>query len=232
MENALNVQISHSEFELFLKGLDDLGISLENKAMLQRLFSMYQEHGFSVEDCVELAFARLRANHIEIFSPVQYQTLFQALETGQQGNEEENIPISLSAVQKRLFEGLGIISPELILSFPQTVQILTIKINDRLWPLSLTGKPSSSIVMETLYNTIAQHAAELLGMNDVEYRLAQLYVACPTLVQAVLANFTLGAVTRTLREIVRQSKSLLDIRLPLERLLDNSFAFPSQTNLD
>ena len=226
MENTLNVQISHSEFELFLKGLDDLSISLENKATLQQLFSMYRGHGFSIEDCVELAFARLRADRIEILSPVRYQALFQALEISKQGNEEEQIHVSLLRIQQRLIEELGIIPPKLIVAPSEKVQTLTIKINDRLWPLSLADEPSATIAMEAIYNTLAQLAAQLLSIDDVEYRLAQLHVVCPVLVRAVLASFTLGAVTRTLRDIVRQSESLLDLRLPLERLLDNSFAFP------
>lgn len=229
MANTLIDQIPYSEFELFLEGLNDLGISLENKLMLQQLFSMYSRHSFSVEDCVELAFARLRADYIEILCPAGYQAMFPVLETSKQGNEEEQKSDTLSAIQKRLFEELGIIPPKLIMSPSERVQRLSVKINDKLWHLTLADNSSDTIVVDALYDTLAKHATQLLSIDDVQYRLARLYVGAPVLVQAVLASFTLGDITRTLREILRHSKSLLEIRLPLERLLDSSFAVPPLT---
>jgi len=64
----------------------------------------------------------------------------------------------------------------------------------------------------------------LINIDDIQYHLARLREIYPVLVQAVLARYTRGEITRILRDIARKSTSILDIRIRLERLLDSSFA--------
>lgn len=228
MENALSTSIATEEFTLFLQHLESLGISIEQKEMLQKLFSLYRGYNFSVEDCAELAFARLRATTIEIVCPLQYQNFFSIAENEDAPDFQELSPISLVALEQRLFDQLGIISPKLVLTLHEEVEALTMKLNDNLLVLSVADEASTSLLTETIYNILVQHASQLLDSNDVEYHLAQLHPTYPVLVQATLMRFTLGEITRVLRNEVRKAVSILDIRFHLERMLDSTFTLPEE----
>ncbi|HZU66544.1 MAG TPA: hypothetical protein VFA09_04630 [Ktedonobacteraceae bacterium] len=211
-------------FKLFLRYLEELGISTENRDMLQKLFGRYQKYHFSAEDCAELAFARLRADSIEIISPVKYQPLFLIEESSDSFNFEEQFSVSLPWLAKRLFDELGVIAPKFVLSLSEDADVFSVKINDYIIPLSLADEPSSDVLREMIYDILVRHVAQLISIDDIEYHLARLREIYPVLVQAVLARYTRGDITRILRDMARKGTSIQDIRFPLERLLDSSFA--------
>lgn len=224
MENEKHQSVPAGGFEHFLQQLEGFGISLENTDMLLEMFRRYREHLFSLEDCVELAFARLRADSIEIISPVQYQKLFVIEESTEGLNFDAYFSVSLPQLEKRLFDTLGVLFPKLVLSLSEVANNFSIKINDDVIPLSLADEPSPDVLSEAIYLILVEHAAQFISIDDTEYHLAQLHKTYPVLVQAVLACYTRGEITRLLRDMARKGTPILDIRFHLERLLDSSFA--------
>ncbi len=66
---------------------------------------------------------------------------------------------------------------------------------------------------------ITQVADKLLGLEEVEYELAQLDQDFPDLVQSVLEQYTLETITRVMRGLVKEGVSLQNLPRILERLL-------------
>jgi hypothetical protein len=74
-------------------------------------------------------------------------------------------------------------------------------------------------VILALASEIRRMADRLLGVEDVEYKLAQLKDAFPELVRAATERYSVGDLTRVLRGLVREGVSIRDMLAILERLL-------------
>lgn len=66
---------------------------------------------------------------------------------------------------------------------------------------------------------VTQAADKLLGLEEVEYELAQLDQDFPDLVQSVLEQYSIETITRVLRGLVKEGVSLQNLPRILERLL-------------
>ncbi len=80
---------------------------------------------------------------------------------------------------------------------------------------------------------LSRRPARLLGIEDVEYQLAQLQeIGFNQLVDVTLARYTLGELTRVFRALLDERLSLRDLRGLLERLVQFDVLEPRSDELD
>lgn len=108
-----------------------------------------------------------------------------------------------------------------------------------------------AIVNETDANTISQHgftlldishliplalteeitwrAGRLVGVEDIEFQLAQIRLSFPALVRTAIACYSLGDLTRVMRTLVAEGVSIRNVRAILEGMLKfDTITVPSE----
>lgn len=83
----------------------------------------------------------------------------------------------------------------------------------------ITTSDMSSVVAQAVTAEVKRRASRLLGVEDVEYQLAQLRQAFPALVRAATACFSVAEMTRVMRGLVAEGVSLRNSRAVLEGML-------------
>jgi hypothetical protein len=142
------------ELSTILKSLLDLGVSVEDKALVLQISGGGREHGRLIEDTTEGIFAQLRPDRIEIHVNPNY---LQSIAPG----TEIQTPLSVYAkqldpslqdlfrsVEQTLFYELGIQLPDLVwVPSPEVGEgMIAVKINERLAPPALGLKPGELLV--------------------------------------------------------------------------------------
>ena len=75
-------------------------------------------------------------------------------------------------------------------------------------------------IANVVHDELIRRAPVLLAIGDVTYQLSALSTAFPNLVNAALAAYSLGDLTRVLRGLLDEGLSVRDLRFLLDRLLD------------
>ena len=140
---------------------------------------------------------------------------------------DDSIQVLFRNVESGIFSSIGIQQlPEL--TWVASTQIpdgfIAIKINDRLSPpvLGLQAEEPLDIALLVplvLTGEIKRRAGRLVGVEDIEYQLAQLRLSFPALVRTAIACYSLGDLTRVMRTLVAEGISIRNVRVILEGML-------------
>jgi FHIPEP family len=77
----------------------------------------------------------------------------------------------------------------------------------------------SSLIPMIVKEEVTRRTARLLGVEDIEYQLAQLRLSYPALVRTATACYSLGEFTRVMRTLVAEGISIRNTRAILEGML-------------
>jgi flagellar biosynthesis component FlhA len=99
--------------------------------------------------------------------------------------------------------------------------LVAVRINEALGPAMrcLGAGEKLELVLSSVEAELWRLRWRLLSQDDVEYELALLYDEAPELIHQVLDRYTLGALTRVLRALLRAGIVLCDLRSILEALM-------------
>lgn len=212
----------------------DLGVSVADHDLIASVIAEGQELGRPLEDTIEALFTELREHRIEIV--VDPRTLAELV------GEAERHPVSvyderIDEPQRRYFQEFeqaffstfGFVLPGLVLSPSSAFVEPTVAIKIGTWrslplPIPLENRELPvDFAVGVLSSELSQRVQTLLGMEEVEYQLAQLppepnrLLADTSLV--ALTRFSLGDLTRVLRALVAEHLSTIDLSGILERLV-------------
>ena len=77
----------------------------------------------------------------------------------------------------------------------------------------------SHLIPLVLTEEITRRAGRLVGIEDIEYQLAQIRLSFPALVRTAIACYSLGDLTRVMRTLVAEGVSIRNVRAILEGML-------------
>lgn len=87
----------------------------------------------------------------------------------------------------------------------------------------------SHLVPLVLTGEITRRAGRLVGIEDIEYQLAQIRLSFPALVRTAIACYSLGDLTRVMRTLVAEGISIRNVRAILEGMLKfDTITVPSE----
>jgi hypothetical protein len=188
-----------------LRGLLDLGIAIGQPDVVVPRAAAALAAGMVPAEVVELLFARLRPPVVEVHSPpgVVDDAVRLELATFLDETVRWRTGVRLPPVT---FVDDSTLRPASVAARINHVLGTPMEIADVDWPASM------------LANELLLDAYRLVGCLDVEWAIAQLKQEAWHLARAVLIRHTPEAVTKVLRELLREGRSIADLASILERL--------------